>query len=241
MTGGLLGADPVVLTGVPVRTDPAEVCAFERHRGMADGPAADRGLADAIAELAPALRPRVTWQATSVAAVRPDGLALADGRWLAIPDIEQHWGPVEAVVAAVATVGAEVDAALADRARSGPSDGARRLASAASAAVECLAEWLNDRLCQLGVAEGLRVTNRISPGLAGWGLADQPVLVAGLPLDAIGVRLLPDGTMAPSRSISLLVGLGRAARVDHYFVQCRRCWAEGCPARRAPAETTVQA
>jgi hypothetical protein len=241
MTVGLLGAEPVVLTGVPVRTDPAEVRAFERYKGVADGPADDRALADAIAELRPVLRPRVTWHAASVTAIAPHGLTLGDGRRLAIPDVGQHWGPIEAVVAAVATVGADVDAALADRTRAGPGDVARRLDSAASAAVECLAEWVNDRLCQLGVAEGLRVTNRISPGLAGWPLADQPTLVAALPLDAIGVRLAPDGTMVPSRTISLLVALGGAARVDHYFAQCRRCWAEACPARRMPPETTVQA
>jgi len=39
--------------------------------------------------------------------------------------------------------------------------------------------------------------------------------------------------------VTFLVGIGRVARVDHYFVQCRRCWAEGCPARRMPAVGSV--
>jgi hypothetical protein len=47
--------------------------------------------------------------------------------------------------------------------------------------------------------------------------------------------------MTPGKSISWLVGLGPAARVDHYFTQCRRCWMRECAYRRAPAPTTVRA
>ena len=83
------------------------------------------------------------------------------------------------------------------------------------------------------------MTNRISPGLAGWDLAEQATLLGLLPGAAIGVRLGAAGSMTPAKSISFLVGTGRAARVDHYFVQCRRCWAEACPARRMPAATSV--
>jgi hypothetical protein len=117
--------------------------------------------------------------------------------------------------------------------------GATLLDSAGSAAVECLAEWTNDHLCELGVAAGLRVTNRISPGLAGWALDGQATLLKLVPAHAIGVRWLTDGSLVPVKSIGLLVGIGRIARVDHYFGQCRRCWAEPCPWRRAPAVARV--
>jgi len=45
--------------------------------------------------------------------------------------------------------------------------------------------------------------------------------------------------MTPTKSISLLVGAGRAARVDDYFSQCARCWMRDCAYRRAPAPRTV--
>jgi hypothetical protein len=45
--------------------------------------------------------------------------------------------------------------------------------------------------------------------------------------------------MTPGKSISLLVGAGRQARVDHYFTQCARCWMRDCAYRRAPARATV--
>jgi hypothetical protein len=47
--------------------------------------------------------------------------------------------------------------------------------------------------------------------------------------------------MTPAKSISWLVGVGREARVDHYFTQCRRCWMRDCAYRRAPATVTVRA
>ena len=47
------------------------------------------------------------------------------------------------------------------------------LDSVGSAAVESLAEYVNDLLCQAGLAEGVKVTNRVSPGYAGWDTAEQ--------------------------------------------------------------------
>jgi hypothetical protein len=46
--------------------------------------------------------------------------------------------------------------------------------------------------------------------------------------------------MTPVKSISLLAGAGPAARVDHYFSQCARCWMRDCAYRRVPARTTVR-
>jgi len=226
---------------VPLRIDPAEVRAFLGYRtARGDGSAEPEApLEAALAEVASAMRPRLAYRPVAVARLEPHRLTLEDGTRFHIPDIGAHWGGVEAVTAALATIGADVEALV--RARRGGGDlvGATLRDSTASAAVECLAEWANDDLCQRGVVDGLRVTNRISPGLAGWDLAEQPALFALLPAATVGVRLALDGTMAPAKSISFLVGMGRAARVDHYFVQCRRCWAEGCPARRMPAVTPV--
>lgn len=227
-----------MLRDVPLSIDPAEVRAFQAYKpppGLSDLAArldAARHEIEAIAE------PRLTYRTLPVVEREPDGLTLGDGTRLRIPGVAAHWGPVDAIVVAVVTIG-EAAEALVDRRGAVDTIAATLLDSAASAAVECLAEWANDYLCQLGVAASLRVTNRISPGLAGWSLADQATLLCLCPAAGIGVQLAHDGTMTPAKSISLLVGIGPAARVDHYFVQCRRCWAEGCPARRVPASGTV--
>jgi cobalamin-dependent methionine synthase I len=111
------------------------------------------------------------------------------------------------------------------------------LDSVGSAAVESLAEVANDLLCQRALEEALRVTNRISPGYAGWDTAEQQALWTLCPGEPIGVTLNDACFMTPVKSITFLVGIGPQARVDHYFTQCRRCWMRDCAYRRAPADT----
>jgi hypothetical protein len=117
---------------------------------------------------------------------------------------------------------------------------ASMLDSVGSGAVESLAEYVNDVLCHQGLP-ALRVTNRISPGYADWDVAEQPRLFALCPGQAAGITLNEACVMTPGKSISLLAGAGRAAKVDHYFTQCARCWMRDCAYRRAPARQSVHA
>src|SRR5262249_59564432 len=96
-----------------------------------------------------------------------------------------------------------------------------------SAAVESLAELANDLLCRSGLTEGLRVTNRISPGYAGWDTGEQRALWQLCSGEPIGVTLNDACFMTPAKTISFLVGIGPEARLDHYFTQCRRGWVRG--------------
>jgi cobalamin-dependent methionine synthase I len=114
------------------------------------------------------------------------------------------------------------------------------LDSVGSAAAESLAEYANDLLCQAAISTAVKVTNRISPGYAGWDTAEQAALFALCPGGPIGVSLNESCVMTPGKSISFLVGIGTGARVDHYFTQCRRCWMRDCVYRRAPASATVR-
>ena len=109
-----------------------------------------------------------------------------------------------------------------------------------SAAVESLAEYANDLLCQAALGSGLKVTNRISPGYAGWDTREQAALFRLCPGEPIEVALNSACFMTPVKSISFLVGVGPDVRVDHYFTQCRRCWMRDCGYRRAAAAVTVR-
>ncbi len=241
VTPDLLDPLPVVLRAVPFRIDPDEVRAFQAYKPLLPlSPEAAAGLSAARREAENAARPGLVYRTLPIAAAEPDRLVLAGGSEFHIPDIGRHWGAIDAVAVGLATVGDELPRRVSARRAAGDTVGATLLDSAASAAVECVAEWANDHLCRLGVARGLRVTNRISPGLAGWDLGEQRRLVGLCPAAEIGVRVRPDGGLAPAKTISFLVGIGRAARVDHYFVQCRRCWVPDCPARRMPAAGSVQ-
>ena len=79
------------------------------------------------------------------------------------------------------------------------------LDSVGSAAVESLAEYVNDLLCQAGSPRA-PVTNRISPGYAGWDTAEQRALFRLCAGEPIGVTLNEACFMTPGKTISLLVG-----------------------------------
>jgi hypothetical protein len=237
----LLTPAHVILRAVPLAIDPAEVRAFQGYKPLVLLPPGelDARLAAAREAVAGLVRPALAYRVVAVTDAGPDHLDLAGGHRLHIPAIGAHWGPVEAVAAAVVTIGDAADAAARARRAAGDGSGASDLDSAGSAAVECLAEWANDELCRRGIAAGLRVTNRISPGLAGWRVADQALLVDLADGAALGIGRAADGTLMPAKTITFLAGLGTAARVDHYFVQCRRCWVEGCDWRRMTAVARV--
>ena len=231
---------PGVLADIPLAIDPDEVLRFQGYKpgGAAPGPEV-RALFDEALDLGRRLMaPRAVVRRVPVARQTADALE-AGGVTLTIPGVRTLWGPVEEVVAAVCTVGDAIArrAAALWEARELPL--ASMLDSVGSGSVESLAEHVNDRLCQEGLARGLSVTNRISPGYARWELHEQRYLFALCPADAIGVRLNAACVMMPTKSISLLVGAGPEARVDHYFSQCARCWMRDCAYRRAPARRTV--
>ena len=230
-----------VLTDLPLAIDPDEVLRFQGYKRGRDVPGADvRALLDeALAEGRRLMAPRVVARWAPVTGLDQDRLEVA-GEALAIPRVHALWGPVEHAAAAVCTIGEELELRVAALWEARELPLASMLDSVGSGAVESLAEYVNDLLCGQGLP-ALRVTNRISPGYAGWDVAEQPRLFRLCPGDAIGVELNAACVMTPGKSISLLVGAGRAARVDHYFTQCARCWMRDCAYRRAPAARSVRA
>jgi len=231
---------PGVLADIPLAIDPDEVLRFQGYKrgGAAPGPEVRALFDEALALGRRLMAPRAVVRWVPVTRETADALE-AGGVTLTIPGIRAHWGPVEHVVAGVCTVGDAIARRAAELWEARELPLASMLDSVGSGAVESLAEHVNDRLCQEGLARGFSVTNRISPGYARWELDEQRYLFALCPGDAIGVRLNAACVMTPTKSISLLVGAGPEARVDHYFSQCARCWMRDCAYRRAPARGTV--
>lgn len=168
----------------------------------------------------------------------PDHLVV-DGLTLHIAQVGRAWGAIEQAAGAVVTVGEALEQRVAALWEARELPLAAMLDSVGSGAVESLAEHVNDLLCQDGLARGFKVTNRISPGYGAWDVAEQALLLRLCPPGAIGVTVNDACFMTPVKSISLLVGAGSRARVDHYFSQCARCWMADCAYRRAPARRTV--
>ena len=232
--------DVQVLADLPLAIDPDEVLRFQGYRRGVDTPSSDvRALFDdALGEGTRLMAPRAVIRWLPVERRGPDVLDVGNVV-LAIPAIEARWGAVEHVAAAVCTIGDALECRVAALWEARELPLASMLDSVGSGAVESLAEYVNDLLCQQGLAEGLLVTNRISPGYGDWDVAEQQRLFQLCPGEPAGVRLNEACFMTPGKSISLLAGAGRAARVDHYFSQCARCWMRDCAYRRAPARRSV--
>lgn len=236
MTDVLTGP-PTVFDEIPLRIDRDEVLRFQGYKKGRDLPTPDvrRLYETALEEAERLMAPRAVYRAIAVATVGPDALKLADGTRVLIPAIGRLWGEIEELGIAICTVGDAIE----ERARGLFAEREFPLAvmldSVGSAAVESLAEWLNDRLCQLALPD-LRVTNRVSPGYAGWKVEDQALIFRLCPGAEVGVWLNEACVMTPAKSITFAVGIGARARVDHYFTQCRRCWMRDCAYRRAPAD-----
>ncbi|MGH7350213.1 MAG: vitamin B12 dependent-methionine synthase activation domain-containing protein, partial [Candidatus Rokuibacteriota bacterium] len=232
---------PVVLEGLPLAIDRGEVLRFQGYKKDADVPSAPvlAILEEALALGRRLMAPRLVYRAAAVTGGLADRID-AGGERLHIPQIGRLWGSLEAVGAGICTVGEAIDARVHELFDAREFPLAVMLDSVGSAAAESLAEYANDLLCQTGLPAGMNVTNRISPGYAGWDTAEQAALFRLCPGHPIGVSLNEACFMTPGKSISWLVGVGREARVDHYFTQCRRCWMRDCAYRRAPAATTVR-
>ena len=234
-------SEPVVLDDLPLRIDPAEVLRFQGYQRGLDVPtAAVLALFDEALALGERLmEPRSVYRAAPVTGQGPDRIE-AGGERLHIPEIGRLWGRLEHVGAGICTVGQALEGRVRELFDAREFPLAVMLDSVGSAAVESLAEYVNDLLCQAALPDGLKVTNRISPGYAGWETAEQRRLFRLCAGGPIGVTLNDACFMTPEKTITMLVGIGPEAQVDHYFSQCRRCWMRDCAYRRAPAATTVR-
>jgi len=159
---------------------------------------------------------------------------------LTIPRIAERWGAIETITAGVVTIGEALERRAAELWEARELPLAMMLDSVGSGAVESLAEYVNDQLCGEGIARGVKVTNRVSPGYGGWDVAEQALLWRLCPGDPIDVTINEACFMTPTKTITILVGAGPDARVDDYFTQCARCWMRDCAYRRAPAARTVR-
>ena len=121
----------------------------------------------------------------------------------------EHLAAANEVIVAVCTVGDGVASAISEMFQTDPVR-ALALEGVAGAAAEALAEAVCRHFDALALAEGLKTSIPLNPGMVGWPLGEGQTQIFSL-LDAseIGVSLDP-GTyiMRPLKSLSLVIGQG---------------------------------
>ena len=228
-----------VLDDIPLAIDPDEVLRFQGYKAGIDSPSVDvMALFDEALALGRTLMTPCAVLRTLRVTRAGDRLTAGDVT-LTIPRIAERWGGVDELVAGVCTIGSALERRASELWEAREMPLAMMLDSVGSGAVESLAEYVNDQLCGEGIARGVKVTNRVSPGYGGWDVVEQRLLWQLCPGDAVGVAINDTCFMTPTKTITILVGAGVDARVDDYFSQCARCWMRDCAYRRAPAVRTV--
>lgn len=81
------------------------------------------------------------------------------------------------------------------------------LDTAGWAAIDALAKTLRRDLSNQAKARGLRLTHRMAPGYADWGLEQQRILFSAFGAETLPVQLTEACVMLPQKSISGLYGL----------------------------------
>ena len=127
------------------------------------------------------------------------------------------------------------------RERSEPAHGNRRSSSRISSgqdrvfAVESVAEYFEESLRSKHAAKDKTVSNCFSPGYCEWSTKQQKKLDKILSFKKAGIKLTKSFMMVPKKSVSGIIGIGRAKIFSKKRSQCSICDKKDCSYRRASA------
>ena len=133
----------------------------------------------------------------------------------------------------VSTIGSDLELKSRDLTNRNELLGAYILDRIGSELVECVADKIQILLQRFLETQGLKTTNRYSPGYCGWNVQDQNNLFSLLPEDFCSIRLNEYSMMIPVKSISAVIGIG--SRVEQKIYDCSACEEDFCYKRERDA------
>jgi hypothetical protein len=140
---------------------------------------------------------------------RHELIRLVGGMALTGPLVTQQLGGAQRVVAAVCTIGPELESTSASIFSEDPLY-ALALDGLGNAAVESLAQQVCGQIAEQVKQEGLQASTPLSPGTPEWPVeVGQPQIFALLDPTKAGVNLTSGGMMMPKKSVSFVVGIGQ--------------------------------
>lgn len=96
---------------------------------------------------------------------------------------------------------------------------------------ESIAAWLANRITNYVAENGMKCSNRYSPGYCGWSVAEQQKLFGFFPENFCGISLMESSLMKPHKSVSGIIGISTDIRWKDY--PCQICTVEHCYKNRS--------
>jgi hypothetical protein len=154
------------------------------------------------------LHPVALIQEIEIQGFHHECIILGDGASLTGPLVTRHLAGAQRLVAAVSTIGPELETEVTHLLNVDPLY-ALALDGLGNAAVETLAQQVCAGIGKKIQAEGLQVSTPLSPGSPDWPVeVGQPQIFALLHPAQAGISLTSGGMMVPKKTISFVVGLG---------------------------------
>jgi len=154
------------------------------------------------------LHPMTLTSENEVREHRHERILMVDGMALTGPLVTQQLSGAQRVVAAVCTIGPELEEATVQLFDQDPLY-ALALDGPGNAAVENLAQQVCGNIAEEVEAEGLQASSPLSPGNPEWPVeVGQPQIFRLVDPSKAGVSLTSGGMMIPKKSVSFIVGLG---------------------------------
>lgn len=100
----------------------------------------------------------------------------------------------------------------------------------ASALVEAVANQVEEEIRSLASKQGMKITNRYSPGYCSWEVEEQQKLFSLFPKECCGISLSESSLMNPVKSASGIIGLG--SNVEYRDYTCEICSMKECLFRK---------
>jgi hypothetical protein len=168
----------------------------------------------AISEGAHLIKPSVHQIRCRVKSFNHQILQLENGRAFSGSLISKHMAPAEEVVAAIMTIGPELETYSAQVIRRDASLGLA-LDAVGTAAIESLSHTFCSFIDSQTRTSAQQTTIPISPGMVGWPVDQgQSQLFALWDNEPLTVSLTDRFMMVPSKSLSMLIGIGQDVQYD---------------------------
>lgn len=214
------------------RWNQREILRYLGHRGQEIPENLDALIRSCEAELEQAAAPRALWREYPLQ-IRDQVLDLGCFRTES-RNLERNLRDCERVLLFGATLGSGVDRLL-ERYKRLQMSRALVLQAASAAMLEAFCDRENEKIRQQYLEAGWYLRPRFSPGYGDFALECQVFLVAALELPKrIGVTLTDSLVMAPSKSVTAVVGVSRLPR-DCTVQGCEACGQTDCLYRRKTA------